>query len=68
MRPPDKDIQLALEIQWAVPEQYWPLYMKCMNNKPMDERNTPQELRDGCILTHHVFLFIYKDKTGETLP
>ena len=31
------------------------LYMECLNNKPLKDRKTDQEIRDGLILFHHVF-------------
>lgn len=31
------------------------LYLECMNNKPLKDRVTEQEIRDGLILFHHVF-------------
>ena len=33
-------------------------YMECMNGKPLSERVTPQEIRDGLILYWHVYRFI----------
>ena len=51
-----EDILLALEIESGVSDEDWPFYMECMNRKPMSERKTDQEIRDGCILTHHVYL------------
>lgn len=34
------------------------LYLECLNNKPLRDRTTPQEIRDGLILFHHVYKFI----------
>jgi hypothetical protein len=31
------------------------LYLECLNNKPLKDRKTDQEIRDGLILFHHVF-------------
>lgn len=33
-------------------------YMECMNNKPLKDRKTPQEIRDGLILYWHVYRHI----------
>lgn len=35
-------------------------YMECMNNKPLSERTTDQDVRDGLILHFHVYRFITK--------
>ncbi len=34
------------------------LYLECLNNQPLKDRKTQQEIRDGLILFHHVYLFI----------
>jgi hypothetical protein len=34
------------------------LYLDCLNDKPLKERQTPQEIRDGLILFHHVYRLI----------
>lgn len=31
------------------------LYLECLNGKPLKDRHTPQEIRDGLILFHHVY-------------
>lgn len=49
-RPPQADIDRALEVERNVKEKDWPLYLECMNGKTMKERVTPLELRSGCIL------------------
>ena len=33
-------------------------YLECLNDKPLKDRTTAQEMRDGLILFHHVYLFI----------
>ncbi len=53
---PDEDIATALRIESEVPAELKSFYLHCMNDKPMSQRETEQELRDGCILTHHVYL------------
>ncbi len=55
-RPPQEHIDAALQIEKDVKADERDLYMECMNNKPMSKRETDQELHDGCILTHHVYL------------
>ena len=34
------------------------LYLECLNNKPLKDRKTEQEKRDGLILFWHVYMFI----------
>ncbi len=55
MRPPQEHIDAALEVERQVPPERRELYLECLG-KPMSERSTDQELRDGCILTNHVYL------------
>ena len=31
------------------------LYLDCLNDKPLRDRHTEQEIRDGLILYHHVY-------------
>ena len=57
---PAKDIELALKIESEVED--WVFYLECMNGKPMSMRTEAQELRDGCILTHHVYKAILRRK------
>jgi len=56
LRPPQQHIDAAIGVEGSVTKDQMALYMDCMNDKPMTERVTGQELRDGCILTFHVFL------------
>jgi hypothetical protein len=51
MRPPQEHIDAALEAERNVPNSDQKLYLECMNQKPMSQRTTDRELRDGCILT-----------------
>jgi hypothetical protein len=53
---PQEDINLALEIEKNVPPNERELYLECMGDKPMSAREGYQSVRDGCILTHHVYL------------
>lgn len=62
MRPPQDHIDEALRIESEVTNSY--LYLECLNGLPMSKRTTDQELRDGCILTHHVYLAILNKKTS----
>lgn len=55
-----KDIAFAVSIEDNVPEDKWDTYLDCMNGKPMAERKTERELRDGCILINHVWRVINK--------
>lgn len=55
MRPPEEDIQAALEVERSVGEEELDLYLSCLNELPMSQRVTDQELRDGCILTFNIF-------------
>ena len=50
-RPPQSHINAALRVERGVSEAEQDLYNECMNGKPMSQRKTDQELRDGCILT-----------------
>jgi hypothetical protein len=60
---PQKDIDFCLEVENSVPQNELPLYLECLNNKPLSERLLNPEdsdfegrdIRDGCILTH-IFL------------
>ncbi len=56
LRPPQKDIDLALSIEKEVKPEEMADYLDCMNDKPMSKRVTNRELRDGCILTHGVYI------------
>ncbi len=48
---PKEDIEYALTIERNVKKSDKSLYLECLNHIPMSKRTTPQELRDGCILT-----------------
>jgi hypothetical protein len=60
MRPPEEHIQAALDVEKNATEE-WDLYLECLNGKPMSQRITDQELRDGCVLTFSVFNRCRKD-------
>ena len=55
MMPPIKDLEVALKVEKSVAPRDWEFYLECMNGKSMSMRKGAQELRDGCILTHHVY-------------
>lgn len=55
-RPPEEDIQSAISIENSVPPEEQELYDGCVGNKHMKDRHTNMELRNGCILVHHVYL------------
>ena len=38
------------------------LYLECLNGKPLSERVTDQEIRDGLILYWHVFRKIFDSR------
>lgn len=61
LRPPEKDIYIALLIEKDVPQHLQSLYLECMNNKPMSSRKTDTQLRDGCILSHLYLDIIHKE-------
>lgn len=65
--PPIEDINLALNIEQSLKPEEMELYLECLNNKPMSQRKTSQELRDGCILTNSVFLTC-RNKLWATEP
>lgn len=60
LRPPQEDIDSALEIEKNVKPENWMLYLGCLNGIPMSERKSNLDIRDGCILTHHVYLTCLK--------
>ncbi len=69
MRPPQADIDEALRIEAEVPEATRALYLECLNGLPMSRRVSDQELRDGCILTHNVYLAcVRRDTTSSFKP
>ena len=74
IKTPEEDIQRALRIEEDVPDDKYDLYMECLNNKPMSQRKSDEEIRSGCILTG-----IYEDiiknsntniniKTAQVVP
>ena len=62
MITPQEDIEYARWVESKAQQYDINLYMKCMNNLPMSERKTNQEIRDGCILTG-VFVRIIDDES-----
>ena len=64
MSVPEADRQLALDIEQEALKNHddWLLYIRCMNDMPMSERISDQEIRDGCILTHHVYKFLKENQ------
>lgn len=65
LRPPQEDIDTALKIESEVSDENMKLYLECLNNKPMSERSEDRELRDGCILTHHIYMHTIKQREEE---
>lgn len=55
MSTPIGDHALALAVERAVPERHVGYYLECMGGTPMSLRKTDREIRDGCIITHHVY-------------
>lgn len=49
--------QSLLEAEQTALETDRELYLVCLNNKPLKDRITNQEIRDGLIL-YHVYRFI----------
>ena len=37
------------------------LYLECLNGKPLTERKTDQEIRDGCLLFWRVYMICRKN-------
>lgn len=64
MRPLEDDIRAALEVEESVGAEEMDLYLECLNELPMSRRATDQELRDGCILTFHVFARVRSGPIG----
>ena len=56
MKPPQEDIDLALQIEAEARNRDWDFYLECMNGKPMSERTTDVDLYNGCILTNGVYM------------
>ncbi len=56
MHTPQKDIEVALQVEGDVAPENLQKYLEALNGVPMHLRKSPQEVRDGCILTHHVYL------------
>ncbi len=52
MHTPQKDIEVALQVERDVAPENLQKYLEVLNGVPMHL----QEVRDGCILTHHVYL------------
>lgn len=63
LRPPQEHIDAAIAVENSVQPDELTLYLECMNGVPMSSRETPRDLRDGCILTHSVFVRIRGNKT-----
>jgi hypothetical protein len=47
---------LQAELQYLQDDR--DLYLECLNDKPLKDRSTDQEIRDGLIIFHHVYLTI----------
>ena len=47
-----------LEIERVALDTDKTMYLECLNNKPLTERNDKQEIRDGCILFWNVYCLI----------
>jgi hypothetical protein len=45
----------VLEMEQIALEKDSTLYLECLNNKPLKDRKTEQEIRDGLILFFHVY-------------
>lgn len=65
LRPSQKDIDLAIKYENAVKPEQMAFYLDCMNNLPMSQRKTNRELRDGCILTHGVYIFCWNGQNPK---
>jgi hypothetical protein len=47
-----------LETEEFLLERDREFYLECLNNKPLKDRKTEQEIRDGLILFWHVYVYI----------
>lgn len=65
MKPSEEDIEKAREIEKTLGVQYSKLYNNCLNNKPMSKRVSDLDLRDGCILTWNIFMFIIQNTQNK---
>ena len=65
MTTPQRDIDTALKIEKEVPPHLKELYLECLNQFPMSKRKEEKDLRDGCILTHHVYLQAIQHESGQ---
>jgi len=54
---PQEDIEQVMAIEEVAMVEDREEYLACLNGKPMAERHTEREVRDGCILVNHVYLF-----------
>ncbi len=48
---PQADIDWAKSIEAALTPEQKPLYLEFLGDRPMSQRKTEVEIRDGCILT-----------------
>lgn len=49
-----------LEMEKVALQKERELYLECLNNKPLTERKTQMEIRDGCILFWNVYVICSK--------
>ena len=65
LMPPPEDLDWALKVEAEAKRfpETWASYTAWLNNKPISERYTPRELRDGCILTG---LYVRYPQTGDS--
>jgi hypothetical protein len=56
------DVDVVLEEEAALMPDEMDAWLEVCNGRPMSERKTEQEQRDGCILFHHVFRTIHPKK------
>ena len=61
MRPPQEHIERALRVECSIEPDEKSNYLEIMNQLPMSQRTTDQQLHDGCILTG-IFERAYRNK------
>lgn len=54
----EEKIALLLDNEQQYLQTHRELYLECLNNKPLKDRKTAQEIRDGLILYWNVYRFI----------
>ena len=48
---PKEDVDRMLAVEKSVKPEEMPLYLDCLNGRPLSQRKTASDIRAGCILT-----------------